>query len=294
MNFVKYLDYDCARLANDQVELLVTQSLGPRILSLRLAGSDNLFAELPDMVTTRPDGKPYHFIGGHRLWHAPEHMPRTYVIDDSPVEIDPVPNGLVIRQPVEAETGIQKTILLELEGNISRLAVTHTLTNQGLWAVECAPWAITQLKTGGLAILPQADAGTGLLPNRSLVLWPYTDMSNENVTWGRQYVLLHARMKSPFKIGFPNPRGWLAYWQQGVLFVKRAGYQAQASYGDFGSSSECYCNNQFIELETIAPLGLLQPGESLTHLERWELYKVDECPQDENQAASLAQRLELG
>jgi hypothetical protein len=293
-DFVNYAGYDCARLANEQVELLVTCSVGPRILSLRFEGGENLFAEHPDAVAERPDGRLYHFIGGHRLWHAPEHMPRTYVVDDAQVEIEPLPGGLVVRQALETETGIEKIIRIELEAGAPRLVVTHTLTNRGLWPVECAPWAITQLKTGGMAILPQADEETGLLPNRSLAIWPYTDMSDPNLAWERRHILLSANLKSPFKVGFPNPRGWLAYWNQGVLFVKRAAYRPGAHYYDFGSSSECYCNQQFIELETLGPVSLLAPGDSLTHVEHWELHRVESCPCDEAGVTGLVERLALG
>jgi hypothetical protein len=293
LDLLRYGDYECARLANDQVELLVTRSAGPRILSLRFLDGENLLAEQPDAVAQRPDGSLYHFIGGHRLWHAPEHMPRTYVLDNIPVEIEPIADGLLVRQPVEAETGMEKTIRIGLRVDVPQITVTHTLVNRGLWPVECAAWAITQFKTGGLAILPQADEDTGLLPNRNLAIWPYADMSTPNLRLGRRHILLQANMQSPFKIGFPNPRGWLAYWNMGVLFVKQADYLPEAHYYDFGSSSECYCNDQFLELETISPISLLEPGGALTHVERWALYPLAEAPDSEADVEAMVKRLFL-
>ncbi len=287
ITFLAYAGYECARLANDQIELLVTRSAGPRILSLRFLGGENLLAEQPEAVAQRPDGSLYHFVGGHRLWHAPEHMPRTYVLDSAPVEIEPIADGLLVRQPVEVETGMEKTIQIGLRVDVPQITVTHTLTNRGLWPVACAAWAITQFKTGGLAILPQADEDTGLLPNRNLAIWPYTDMSNPNLRFGRRHILLQANMPSPFKIGFANPRGWLAYWNMGVLFVKQADYLPEARYYDFGSSSECYCNDQFIELETLSPISLIQPGDSLTHVEHWTLSSLAHGPRDEAEVESL-------
>ena len=118
-------------------------------------------------------------------------------------------------------------------------------------------------------------------------------MSNLNVTWGKEYILVSARMESAFKIGFPNPRGWLAYWLDGTLFVKRANFDPQAQYCDFGSSSECYCNGQFLELETLAPLAAIPLGESATHVETWELYKNIEDPHNEREAQSLMEKLSL-
>jgi hypothetical protein len=100
-------------------------------------------------------------------------------------------------------------------------------------------------------------------------------------------------MPSPFKVGFPNPRGWLAYWLGGTLFVKRAAFDAQATYYDFGSSSECYCNDQFLELETLAPISKMAPGESATHTETWELYADVDFPADEDVVQGIVEKLGL-
>jgi len=49
---------------------------------------------------------------------------------------------------------------------------------------------------------------------------------------------------------------------------------------DFGCNCECYCRDRFIELETIGPLVRLQPGESVTHVEEWELIETDVSADD--------------
>jgi hypothetical protein len=293
MDTIKYLDFDCVLLENKSISLLITQSVGPRIISLCFNGGDNLFAELPDFVTERPDGKSFYFHGGHRLWHAPENMPRTYVPDDEPVDVIPAKNSLSILQQVEIETGIEKSIRVSLVEDNPQVIIRHMLTNRNQWAVECAPWAITQFKTGGVAILPQSQEQTEFLSNRVLALWPYTDLANPQVSWGNRYILVRAEMASPFKVGFPNPRGWLAYWLDGTLFVKRASYDAQAEYYDFGSSSECYCNDRFLELETLAPIGKLAPGASITHTETWELYADVSPPIGEEAVQEIVEQLVL-
>jgi hypothetical protein len=293
MDTTKLLDFDCVSIENAALSLLVTRTVGPRIISLRFKDGENLFAELPDFVTGRPDGKYFHFYGGHRLWHAPENMPRTYFPDDGPVEIIPTMNGLLVTQPVESETGIEKSMHISLVADKPQVIVRHTLTNRGQWPVECAPWAITQFKTGGVAVLPQARGQKEFLPNRSLALWPYTDIASPHVTWGNCYILVHAEMQSPFKVGFANPHGWLAYWLGGTLFVKRVIFDPQAEYYDFGSSSQCYCNDRFLELETLAPKGKLEPGESAMHTETWELFADAVLPKDENSAQNLIEDLGL-
>jgi hypothetical protein len=113
------------------------------------------------------------------------------------------------------------------------------------------------------------------------------------VFWGNRYIIVRAEMSSPFKVGFPNPRGWLAYWLDGTLFVKRTAYNVNAEYYDFGSSSECYCNDHFLELETLAPISKLAPGESVTHTETWELYADVEFPKNEDAAQEIVEKLGL-
>lgn len=293
MNTTRYQNFDCVSLGNESLSLLVTQSVGPRIISLSLRGEENLLANLPDITVERPDGKTFRFYGGHRLWHAPEHMPRTYGMDDAPVEIISIPNGLSVKQPAEAETGIQKSLRIELAGNQPKVTISHTLTNHSAWAVECAPWAITQFKPGGVAILPLNRSASDLLPNRSLAIWSYTDLSSPCLHWGREHLWIQAQMTSAFKLGFPNPRGWLAYALNGTLFVKHADYQAGSEYYDFGSSSECYCCDSFLELETLAPITKLQPGTAVSHIETWELHKTDASIKSEIDINALLQNLNL-
>jgi hypothetical protein len=293
METVNFMGHECVLLENGIIKLALSRSIGPRILSLGFADGKNLLAELPSFVAECPGSGTFHFYGGHRLWHAPEELSRTYLPDDSPVEIVPTENGCLVTQDVEVKTGLQKSIEICLQGDAPRVVITHRLTNHGLWDVTCAPWAITQLKTAGVAILPQTRSDTGVLPNRSLAMWAYTNPADPNVIFGKNYILVNADMKSPFKVGFSNPRGWLAYWLDNTLFVKRAKYEAQSAYYDFGSSSECYCNDKFLELETLAPITTIVPQASVAHVETWELYKNVNRPRDEKDAQSLVEKLNL-
>jgi hypothetical protein len=288
-----FLDVGCYSFSNGIVNLLATRSVGPRILSFKFLGGENIFAELPHLVIDCPGTDGFHFYGGHRLWHAPEEPRRTYLPDDDAVEVVALENGLRVTQPMEPQTFLQKTIEIRLLENSTHATVTHHIANYGLWPVTCAVWAITQFKTGGIAILPQARHDTGVLPNRSLALWPYTDMSTSRALWGREYVLVEADMEQPFKVGYPNPRGWLAYWWNGLLFVKRAPYQPSAEYYDIGSSSQCYCNDHFLELETLSPITTILPGDFASHSEIWELYQDVARPEKESDAQALVEKLDL-
>lgn len=295
MRQVQFLGHDCVELSNKSLSLLVTQSVGPRIISLKLNGNENLLAELPGQTLECPGKGDFHFYGGHRLWYAPEEPFRTYLPDDDPVEIILLNNGIHTRQSVENETGILKEMKIQLHAKKNVVVVEHFLSNQGVMPITCAPWAITQFKPGGVAILPQNEFlwdQNPTLPNRSITLWPYTDINNPNIAFENDHILIRAELQNEkLKIGLPNPRGWLAYWRDQILFVKRASYQPNADYYDFGSSSECYCDDHFIELETLGPVTTLKPGGTVRHTETWEIYSNIKLPKNPD---SLIQKIELG
>lgn len=260
-------------LKNDffQVEYL-TDAL--RIMGVSPAGTPNLLADIrgfPPIPT--PYGE-FHFRGGHRLWHSPEAMPRTY-IPDTPLTITELPNGVLLEAQTEPGSGIRKSIEICIAPDKPAMTLTHTLVNDGMWTVELAPWAITQFRLGGTVILPMPVGKVdeaGLLANRQLALWPYAHINDPRVKWGDEFVLFKADpLLPPFKVGYFNPHGWLAYWLDGILFRKTFEARADCTYPDNNCNAEMYCNDHFVELESLGRLIKLSPGASAVHVEVWEV-----------------------
>jgi hypothetical protein len=248
----------------------------PRIVRFAPAGKPNLFADLGKEMVATEHGD-FYFRGGHRLWHAPEAMPRTYVPDNEGARVSDIPGGVRIDQPVEAWTNISKSLEIRLNPDQPQVIVRHELRNDGPWAVELAPWALTMFRQGGVAIFPQPVGNTdpaGLLANRQLVIWPYTQLgSDPRLVLRDDCILIRATPSlPPVKIGYFNPHGWEGYWLDGTLFVKRFDSPAGASFPDGGCNTETYCNHKFIELETLGALASLAPGATTVHTETWEIY----------------------
>ncbi|MCA9951575.1 MAG: hypothetical protein KDE48_18120 [Anaerolineales bacterium] len=294
---IQHMGLKCVQLANETLSMLITQSVGPRIITLQLNAGENLFAQLPDTVIETPGMESFHLWGGHRLWHAPEINTRTYLPDNLPVKIKQISDGLQVEQALETATGLQKTLKITLPDNSATVIVEHNVTNHGLWPVTCALWAITQMRPGGTAVLPQRTAlsdKAGLQPNRPLILWPYTDINNPHVTWGNKAILFTANMTDgAFKVGFPNPHGWLAYHLNDTLFVKQADYDTTAVYLDYGASTQVYCNSDFLELETLSPETTIEPGATAVHRETWQLFPNIKKPTNEAAAVALAAKIGL-
>jgi hypothetical protein len=269
---------NCYKLTNGTVEVIVTTDIGPRIIRYGFPGDENILGEVPNSVikTKLGDWKPW---GGHRLWTAPESNPRSYSPDNSPVEFETAAADSVrLIQPVEPQTGIQKELTITLEPAGSGLTILHKLTNRGFWSINVAPWALTIMNGGGLAILPQEPYRSWeeeLLPARQLVLWHYTDLSDVRWTFGPKYIRLKTdeAMAAPQKIGIANKQGWAAYHRQNVLFIKRFSHLEGASYPDYGCNNEVYTAGSFIELESLGPLTQLEPDAATVHFERWSLHR---------------------
>ncbi len=260
-------------LTNDFLELeYLTDCL--RITGITPKGKKNLFADLNHMPPISTQHGDFYFHGGHRLWHAPESMPRTYLPDDGPLTITKLDDGISLEAETEPISGIRKRIDIRLGSTSPTVCLTHTLTNNSLWTVELAPWAITQFRLGGTVILPLATEKAdpaGLLANRQLSFWHYTNLSDARLKLQDEYSLFKAESAPPFKLGYFNPHGWLAYWIDGVLFKKTFGAHANALYPDNNSNAEIYCNEDFLELESLAPFVRLEPGATTVHEETWEI-----------------------
>ena len=287
----EYRGGEALKLATRSLELVVTTSVGPRVVSFRSLGGrkKNAFIEMPP---DEPRANGMLLRGGHRLWHAPEDLARTYQPDDEPVAVRLLPKGVVLTQPIEQRTGLVKAIAIELTGERT-VRLTHTLTNRGLWPIECAPWGLTMLRPGGYGVVPLLPKGShaagDLLPSYAFVPWTYTDFSMPTWDLHRDFVGIDVpKATEAQKLGITNYPGWSAYWNEGATFVKHAAIVAGARYPDFGSAFEVFTNGNVIELETLGVLGSIAPGQSTTHVEHWTMIDGLAKPNTDAAFANLA------
>ena len=285
-------------ISNKYIKLEFLSEAGPRLVRLFLDGLDkNLLAELPNQSEKTPYGS-FRFHGGHRLWHAPESYPRTYIPDDQGLTFKITSHGVYLEGAIEAATGVRKSMEIVLNPERAELKVIHTIANQGVWPIELAVWAITQLPLGGVAILPQQVGPldpSGLLPNRQLVLWTYSRWSDPRLSLADDFLLVSAEPSlPPLKIGYANRPGWVGYLNNGILLVKRLPDYTDQPYVDYGSNCECYCNDQFIELESLSALRRLEPDQSISHEEVWRVFPIEVTPTDREAMIQMVEKLVLG
>ncbi len=280
---IKYHGWDdCVQLTHQQVQLIITTAVGPRIISCRFHDGGNLFYEHPQQAGTT-GGDEWKTYGGHRFWCAPEELDFTYAPDNFPVIFQELAGGTRFTAPVE-KSGVQKTVTISpIEGR-NGFRVDHLVSNCGEKPQRLAPWALTVMSAGGTAVIPHnLERPRRLLPTHAFSLWGYTNLSDPRWHWGERYVLLRQDPSSTTaqKFGLQNPYGWAGYAVNGQFFLKRFTWQPGAEYPDFNVNFEAYTDKDILELETLAPLVTLKPGESVTHSEEWFVYRDLPLPRTE-------------
>lgn len=286
MEKISYGGWDnCYRLSNDKIELIVTADVGPRIIRFGFIGRENMFKEFSEEMG-KTEASEWLSFGGHRLWHAPEAQPRTYFPDLDPVHVQEIDNGLILTQKPEPTTGLQKQIEIKISPEEPEVHLKHILINHNLWAVETAPWAITVLEPGGVAILPLPPRGPHpefILPTTALALWPYTNLSDPRWILGERYVLLRQdqEISAPQKIGLFASDGWAAYANLNCLFIKQVPLQFEGVYPDMGVNFETFTNEAMLELESLGPIQSIPPKGQIDHMEHWTLIDNVQTPKSE-------------
>lgn len=286
---------NCARISNAHAQLLVTLDVGPRILGYSAPGGVNVLRALDGELGTSGENK---FVGrgGHRLWVSPEND-RTYAPDNSPVKFEIGDDfTLHVENPAAAPWHVRKEMTISLAPDSSRTTIQHRITNEGSEPIEIASWALTVMTPGGIEIVPQPPLGEhgpdSFLPNRVIVPWTYTDLSDDRWRIGRKFITLTPKPGRPAtKLGLLHLDKWIGYALPGAFFVKTVELHHGGAYPDLGCNFETFSKSDFIELETLSTIKKLAPGESIGHSETWQLFADAKLPaslEDEALAEWLA------
>lgn len=268
---------NCYRLSNGEVEVVVTTDVGPRVIRYGFVGGQNMFKEFKEQLGKSGE-KAWQARGGHRIWAAPEITPITYALDNGPVKFDIAGDTITLTQPVEPETGLQKQMVVKLAQTGSHVEVKHRITNTGTKVKEYSVWALTMMAQGGRGITgfpPRGSHEANFLPTNPLVMWAYTDLSDKRWHFTKKYMTLQQDPKNSDaqKLAHFNEDTWGAYLLGADLFIKRSKATKNKPYPDYNASFETFTNNEFLEIETLGPIGPVAKGSTVEHVENWSLHK---------------------
>jgi hypothetical protein len=284
------------RLSNGVVEVRVVTDVGPRLISFRRVGGEEMLYARERELGGRNEAE-WVFRGGWRLWVSPETKAATYVPDNSACEAEIVDGSLIVTGPPQPAAGIRKQVEIELPAAEPGLRITSRIKNVSDRALTYAAWSLPVLRPGGRALLP-LDAGelTAFDAIRRLIFWSYAEIDDPRYRFGNRLVQIdHSQVKPPppnqagrrddeSKIGVDSAQGWAAYLLNGTLFLKRFPHDAKGTYPDGGSTVEVYSSSEFLELENLGPLTTIQPGEEIVMPEDWWLFDEAAIPAGEAEA----------
>jgi len=273
---------NCYRISNGDVDLIVTTDVGPRIIRYGFSGGPNLFKEFDEQIGKSGEAT-WQARGGHRIWIAPEDPVLSYALDNSPISAVIKGDVIELTGKVEKETGLEKRMTVKLAPTGSDVEVVHRIANKAGKPREFAPWTLTMMAQGGMAIVTFPPRGThpkDLLPTNPLVMWAFTDFTDKRWQFTKKYLLLRQDPKNanPQKTGLFNKETAGAYLLGSNLFIKTTTAQDARKQPDFGCSFETFTNEQFLELETLGPLANVRPGASVEHTEHWSLHRNVKIP----------------
>ena len=281
-----YKEYGkCVVISNGEIEAYVTVDLGPRIIRFGFLGGKNILFDNRKAFTPKTDkvytdyygeGKAWENFGGHRVWMTKETYPETYPPDDQPVKYTVTENGAVFEQPDDTKNGVKKMFEIKMDPDDANMQIKTTVKNISENEKEFAVWCISVAAADGTLIIPMNTNDTGYLANRTISVWPYTDLSDSRLRFGKKYVTVKqdTNAKVPFKIGLDLNGGQVYYVNGNDVFCKKyENNHPDGIYPDNGVSFETYTNNVMIEIENLSEVKKVASGEENTMVESWSLFK---------------------
>lgn len=249
----------------------VATAFGPRVLALRHEQGPPLLVSLsPELGIPHETGF-YRFHGGHRLWAGPERSTITYAADEHQCLVSGDEQSIRISAPPDS-AGLVKEIEITSDG--PGLIVEHRLTASAGMELAVAPWAITQVPLGGTALLPMRGADTAPLPDRVIVLWPYTDAEDPRLRLARDVMTIAAEGGPNLKAGTGPTPSRIGYLREGWLFVKEVVDDGGGDVPDFGAVHQVFVGAHFCELETVGGVVTVTSDRVARLTERWEAMNV--------------------
>jgi len=275
----EYLGWKSAySLRLGDAELIVVTEIGPRVMGLSVAGGPNLLYVDPTTAGQGQGDTEWHTYGGARIWVAPESHD-SYSPDNAPCEVDVADGVFTALAPVSERTHLQKRLTISAQDH--RFVLDMGVTNHADALYSGTVWAISCVVPRGAVAFPWGRGG--VWDQKKICYWNRWLSSTSDVT-SSQYrpgpdLFRVVPTGEQGKVGTGSPEGWIAYCRDEATFIKQHAVIPAAVYPDDNCSQQLYTCPDFIEMETLAPMGVIYPGEEIVHREVWTVVAqaVDSC-----------------
>lgn len=275
----------CLSISNENLKLLVTVDLGPRIIYFGLNDGKNVLfndidrnyiEDLEVIKNYYGEEKIRYRYGGHKMLTLPEIMPDSFYPDNNPLTYSITPNGAVFFQEEQEKNDISISLEILLNDSSNDVMIIHTLKNTGKIEQEIGISASSDMNPNGTLIIPQNKSfKSEFLPNRSFAFWPYSKTNDKRLYLGNDFITIkHDKTNNDkFKFGLNNYSNWAAYINDDNIFIKNYVHNKNAKYPDFNSSFEVFVDENLLEIKSLSPIYTLEPQNTIKHVENWSLFE---------------------
>lgn len=272
---------NCYQIETGDCRMIATADIGPRIVHLSRGDGGNLLKLFEDQIG-KTGGNDWRLVGGHRVWHAPEDPVKSYIPDNDAVEVEILSEDALCLS-VSLIPEVQKSITMRVAKKGRGFEVVNRIQNTSEKPIRTASWGITTLIPGGVGYLPipKAPSATqALCASFQINLWDYTSFSDPSFVWRPDWIEFHQeRALSKQKVGTFAVNPWLAYRLGDSVVLKTFNFGEQdlaaSEFPDMGSNVEVYFDEDMFEMEGLSPWKHLNPGESVSHTERLQVFAID-------------------
>lgn len=258
---------DCLELTNGVARIIVAPAAGGRIVQYSRDSGPNFFSG------------GYQIDIGPELEYPPNHQP----LWGGRYEVEKLgPLSARLTSAKDEATGVQMVKAIELAESGAGLTVRQTMKNVGTTEIAYCLWdrTMTGATYGVFELNPKSrfPARWSIRLGESRAYrYDGTSPSSPRVKIVGD-LLITVPGKKMEKVGADSMAGWIAGFRDGWLYVKRFPVSPDGNYADGGNSVEFWVDaaGTRMEIEPLSPKVKLQPGESYSFDEQWDLQRVEE------------------
>lgn len=255
-----------ALVTDDDTEVAVTLDYGPRIVSVKIRGGENLLFNTRDEV--------YDRCHGHKMRITLERSTNGIYCDDLPVRYSPMDGGVRFVQTIVDPASLEVTMDVVHSEEPGGVMVVHSVLNKSSEEVRLSIYTETPFPDRGFVFVPQSNTPEAEKPGRVLTLWHGVKWSDSRLFLGDQYITVtptRTPSANRLKIGCNNTAGWCGYTNGESFFIKRYLHSRSALYPFCSCSTFVTSCAGYMSLQTTSPFYRIAPGETARYVENWLL-----------------------
>ena len=209
-------------------------------------------------------------IYGSTLWPAPQSIwnwPPPSKLDEIEYDININDNRLLLISQNDDVLNMRFTKEFVMTDN--NLEINYNIRNISIKNVKVSPWEVTRVNKGGIAFFPRGENevwGSNLDLMKIKVV--------NNIVWYTSEEKIYTDHTKLFNNG---KEGWLAYIQDGYVFIKQFEELQHEFAAPEEDGIEIYANpiDNYIELENLGKYEEIKPGKEINYKVKWYIEQIE-------------------